>query len=141
MKRLQSALEFMTTCGWTILILAIVLATLYAIGVFNLASSAPSACNFPSNVGCLGAYLYPTGTLSINLQQAAPDTINVLSLGCNDQGAPVNMIAISPPTVLLVGANGGTGYIDWVRVRTYPPSGTMPTTSFGAIIWAGTQTR
>ena len=35
---------------------------------------------------------------------------------------------------LYLGATGGTGYIDWVRVRTYPPSGTMPTTSFGAII-------
>ena len=95
----------MMTYGWAILILVIVLATLYALGVFNLNFSTPNICALPANVGCLSAYLSSTGTLTVNIRQATADTINVLSLGCNDQGAPVNMITISPPTVLLVGAN------------------------------------
>jgi hypothetical protein len=104
-KREQAALEFMTTYGWAILVLVIVLATLYGLGVFNLASTTPNLCTLSSSVGCLSAYLSPTGTLSVNIEQATQDTINVISIACNDQGLPLNMVPVSPPTVLYVGEN------------------------------------
>jgi len=75
-------------------------------GLFNLGSSTPNLCALPANVGCLSAYLSPTGTLMINIRQATPDPINVVSVGCNDQGNPsADMIPILPPATMLVGAN------------------------------------
>jgi hypothetical protein len=42
-KKLQSAMEYLMTYGWAILIIAIVLVALYALGVFNSTNFAPKA--------------------------------------------------------------------------------------------------
>jgi hypothetical protein len=100
--RLQNAMEFMMTYGWAILILMIVLATLYSLGVFN--PPTPSICALPANVGCLGATLWPNGILQVNIQQATQYTINVVGIGCNDQGvANVPLLAI--PQTISIGGN------------------------------------
>ena len=104
-KRAQSALEFMTTYGWAILVIAIALGVLYSMGVFNLASTTPDICTLSSNVGCLSASLSSTGQLTVNIEQATQDTINVISIGCNDQGVLRNMVLTSPPTTLYIGQN------------------------------------
>lgn len=41
--RVQSAMEYLMTYGWSILIIAVVLGTLYSLGVFSSASLAPKA--------------------------------------------------------------------------------------------------
>ena len=105
MKRLQSALEFMMTYGWAILVVIIVLATIYALGILGSATSTPNSCTFPSNIGCLNAALLPTGVLQVNLQQATSDTINVVAIGCNDQGLSNSMTPVSPPATIPTGGN------------------------------------
>ena len=39
----QSAMEYLMTYGWAILIIAVVLAALFGLGVFNLSSISPRA--------------------------------------------------------------------------------------------------
>ena len=104
-KRSQSALEFMMTYGWVILIIIIVLATLYATGVFNIASSTPNVCNLSTGIGCATISFTPTGTLTVSLQQSTQDTINVVSLGCNDQGIAADMVPALPPASISIGGN------------------------------------
>ncbi len=40
MLRMQSAMEYLTTYGWSILVIGVVLLSLYQLGVFNFAGSA-----------------------------------------------------------------------------------------------------
>ncbi|MEM4065247.1 MAG: hypothetical protein QXV17_00005, partial [Candidatus Micrarchaeaceae archaeon] len=42
-KKLQSAMEYLMTYGWAILIIAVVLGALYSLGVFNSTNFAPKA--------------------------------------------------------------------------------------------------
>ena len=41
--RLQSAMEYLMTYGWAILVIAVVLGVLYSLGVFNPSNFAPKA--------------------------------------------------------------------------------------------------
>jgi hypothetical protein len=51
-RKAQSVLEFLTTYGWAILILIIVLAVLYVLGIFNPSVYAPNTCTLPSQLNC-----------------------------------------------------------------------------------------
>lgn len=102
--RIQSAMEYLITYGWAILILGIVIASLYALGVFKLGSAAPSICGLPADIGCLNVDLAQNGLLTVNLQQATQYTINVIGVGCNNQGV-ANVATISPQVTLPVGGN------------------------------------
>ena len=42
-KKAQSAMEYLMTYGWAILIIAVVLAALYSLGLFNSAAWGPRA--------------------------------------------------------------------------------------------------
>jgi hypothetical protein len=114
MMRLQSAIEFLTTYGWAILIISVVLASLYSLGVFNQNALTPNICALPADIGCLSSSIAPTGILTINIQQATEYTINVFAVGCNDKGSPTantitggagTMTVISPPATIPVGGN------------------------------------
>jgi len=99
-------LEFVTTYGWVILMLAIALAVLIAIGVFNFGSSGgPSICSFSAKMGCVSAYLSSNGIIMLNLQQASPYAISVTAIGCNDQGLALDMVPVLPPITMSIGGN------------------------------------
>jgi hypothetical protein len=98
-------MEFMMTYGWAILILVVVIATLYKLGVFSQGSSTPDICALPADIGCVSATLIPNGLLTVNIEQATQYTINVVAIGCNDQIPPPNMIVVSPPTTIPIGGN------------------------------------
>ncbi len=105
MMKLQSAIEYITTYGWAILVLAIVLSALYMLGVFNNDSFAPNVCSFPANIGCVTAELFSTGNLIINIEQSTQNPINITAIGCNTNGTPSGMNIIKPQIYLQIGAN------------------------------------
>ncbi len=43
----QAAMEYLMTYGWAILVIAVVLAALYSLGIFNPNTFAPKASAFP----------------------------------------------------------------------------------------------
>src|SRR5574340_634837 len=43
MRRLQSAMEYLMTYGWAILAIAIVMVSLYSLGIFNIGTLQPTA--------------------------------------------------------------------------------------------------
>lgn len=103
--KLQSAIEYITTYGWAILVLAIVLSALYMLGVFNNNSFAPNVCSFPANIGCISANLFQSGNLIVNIEQSTQNPINITAIGCNTNGTPSDMNTIKPQIYLQIGAN------------------------------------
>ena len=61
-SKAQSAMEYLITYGWAILIIAVVLGVLFQLGVFNL--SLPNECMAYSGYYCQNSTLSTTGVLS-----------------------------------------------------------------------------
>ena len=101
--KLQSAIEFLMTYGWAVLILAVVLAALYALGVLNPGTYAAQECVFSSGFSCLDYYLTSNGILHINLQQSTADPIKVTALACVQSGVSGNYLTSNQ--YLTVGSN------------------------------------
>ncbi|MCW6160073.1 MAG: hypothetical protein LVQ95_03240 [Candidatus Micrarchaeales archaeon] len=102
-KRAQSAIEYLTTYGWAILIIIVVVAALYRLGIFNPTIS--TTCIFPAEFGCLSAVLYSSNsTLYINVQQSLQTPITITAYGCNNMRTLTNMVVPSPIT-LGIGGN------------------------------------
>ena len=69
--RAQSAMEYLMTYGWAILIIAVVLGALFSLHVFSSASLLPQACIATSGYTCSGQVLTSaTGTLKLTFGQA-----------------------------------------------------------------------
>jgi hypothetical protein len=95
----QSAIEYLTTYGWAILILTAVLLVIWQMKLLSPGTFATNVCVFPASFGCLGVSLSAaTGNLVINLEQAMQTPINVTAVGCNDQGTTTAdpMISYTP---------------------------------------------
>jgi hypothetical protein len=67
--RAQSAMEYLMTYGWAILIIAVVISVLFALGVFNTGSSITTACVPRSGFLCSSPSLH-AGILYVTLGQA-----------------------------------------------------------------------
>ncbi len=64
----QSAMEYLMTYGWAILIIAIVLAALYVLGVFNGSAFVGTTCTATSGALCTSPIAAP-GNFSVTLGQ------------------------------------------------------------------------
>ena len=121
--RAQSAMEYLTTYGWAILILGIVLVSLYALGVFNPANFASSQCILNAGFSCLSFFITSNGILTVNLEQATSDPVNITAIGCNANQTTANMIAPNnPPSNQLYITVGGNRT---VSVQCYAGSTTF----------------
>jgi hypothetical protein len=65
----QSAMEYLMTYGWAILIIAVVLGALFSLGVFNGSSLIGTACIASSGYLCQNPILNTAGTLSFTFGQ------------------------------------------------------------------------
>ena len=86
-KNAQSAMEYLMTYGWAILIISVVLASLWSLGLF---SSTPASGNGAACVGTVG-YLCGTPVLESNGllltsigQTNSGSAITVTGLGCSN---------------------------------------------------------
>ncbi len=104
-SRAQSAIEYLTTYGWAILIIAVVLAAMFALGLFSPSSYVNNECIFPAEFSCLNSQIYSNGTLTINVEQSTSSPINVTAIGCNDQGTLTDMQAYTTPLNVQIGSN------------------------------------
>ena len=81
-QNLQSAIEYLTTYGWALLLIAIAFAALYMLGIINPRSIVNNECLLPSGFGCQNAYMVPNGMIYMNVVQDLSYPINVTALGC-----------------------------------------------------------
>ena len=91
-KRSQSALEYMMTYGWAILIIVIVAVILYSMGIFNPSSSVTSTITGFSNFVVPTAICSPTGYLLITLGNAVGHYVEITNLTAISSSVPSQTI-------------------------------------------------
>ena len=123
-KKVQVALEFLTTYAWAFIIIAVTIGALYYSGIFDFAKYLPQRCIFPSQFKCLDFSLKPT-EVRIKLVNNLGENIKITSLQItNDANPPISCI---PPAsfdwthstekdIVFTGCIGG-GYIAGERVE------------------------
>lgn len=107
--KLQSALEYMTTYGWAILIISIVVVALVVL--INLASAPQQTCVLPAGFGCQSYYMVssptsgPSDNVVVNLVQSTSYPIQVTAMGCSNPLTPVDTYVFSKPVPIPIGSN------------------------------------
>lgn len=129
--RLQSAMEYLMAYSWAVLVIAIVLVVLFAIGLFSPGSLISSQCVLPAGLSCPGISLATNGLLWVNLLQVTTTPINITALGCNANNTvahmylPYNPSAPNNQIKLLIGANYTFGVSCWAGANILNiPAGT-----------------
>ncbi len=83
-SRSQSAMEYLMTYGWAILVIAIVLFGLYSTGVFGGGSALPNSCEAQSGFLCSSPKMNTTGNVIVTFGEALGVPISITGLGCSN---------------------------------------------------------
>jgi len=85
-KRGQAAIEFLTTYGWAILVIVIVLAALVWLGIFDAATRAPDRCTFQGGIQCDSARISSNvmRLSSLVITSRLTETIYICGLRCTN---------------------------------------------------------
>lgn len=103
--RLQSSMEYLMTYSWAFLVIALVLVSLFTLGLFNPGAFVNTQCIFPAGLACTNLFIATNGLITLNLLQTMQQPINITALGCNKNNTMSHMSAVSPHIELLIGAN------------------------------------
>ena len=127
----QSAMEYLMTYGWAILIVIIVAAVLFSLGVFNPATyTTTTATGFSGfNVPSGGFQLSSAGTLRFQLTNGVGATINITGFNATQGSTPVNRQYTPDETTLAPGQTltwaNATGLIGGTAGSSYTVSVTV----------------
>jgi hypothetical protein len=129
--RSQSAMEYLMTYGWSILVIAVVIAVLFTLGVFNIgAGSGANSCIAISGYECSGAVLTSSGILSMSIGQVISGTITLKQIGCTSNSTSPIMQTLFAPVSLSSGVLAAENFSCF--------SGTKPLgTQFSGYVWIG----
>ena len=79
-RRSQSALEYMMTYGWAILVIVIVAAVLYSLGIFSPSSSLSTTITGFSNLGTVNAVCLGGTSFTISMGDSTGYPINITQI-------------------------------------------------------------
>ena len=111
MVKSQSAMEYLMTYGWAILIIAVVLAVLFQLGVFSSASFTSTSCTAQAGFLCAHPIMNTTGNVLITLGQAGSQTITVTALGCSNSTAEPSFVSLPKDIVLTPDQSNATSAV------------------------------
>jgi hypothetical protein len=101
----QSAMEYLMTYGWAILILGIVASALFALGIFNPGQSASQVCQLEAGFICANYYMVQNGILTLNIIQSTTVPVNITAVGCNTNSTLITTQNIKPQDYMPIGSN------------------------------------
>ena len=102
-RKAQSAMEYLMTYGWAILIIAVVLGVLFNIGVFNTGSALGTSCIAYSGFLCSSPiYSHATGNVIVTLGQNTGTDWATANIAFMPQGS---QLSSGIPEVSSLGAN------------------------------------
>ena len=85
----QSAMEYLTTYGWAILLIAIILIAFFDLGVFGNGNATSTTCLAEVGFSCSNPLLNSTGNFSVELGNSFSYPLNITGIGCsNSTSAP-----------------------------------------------------
>ena len=135
MQKAQSAIEFLSTYGWAILVLAVVVLVLSQLGVFNPINYAGAEC-LSGLFGCTNYSLSTTGILRVTVLQSTGSPINITGVGCYENQTPIGIKKFSPPSNQIFVPVGHTASLNvqcYVNSHT-PYSGRVGDTFRGTVL-------
>jgi hypothetical protein len=106
MRKGQAAIEYITTYGWAILVLLIVLAALFASGILSPSYLVSEECTFGNNLGCDFALFNEAGAtnLNLNIHNGFPYKIKIKELKMQTQDGFQQFGSFGPEVELESGA-------------------------------------
>ncbi|MCL4376090.1 hypothetical protein M1558_01195, partial [Candidatus Parvarchaeota archaeon] len=102
-KKSQSALEYMMTYGWAILVVVVVAVILYSLGIFNPSSSITTTITGFAGLGSPQAICYSNGNLNLSLGDSVGYPINIQSITATN--STNGKVSITPDIALNPGAS------------------------------------
>jgi hypothetical protein len=101
--KLQSAVEYLSTYAWAILIISLALAILVGYGILNPSTfgAGSSKCLASSDFSCTNATLSTTGNLVVTIGQSTSSPIYLTSIACNSVIPAGNAFFYSYPGIFL----------------------------------------
>ena len=97
MKKAQTAMEFLMTYGWAILIILAVIAVLFSLDVFN--PKVPNNCISVSPITCYDIRLVESGFMQITLSSSDTDTATLTSIALTNPSTVPGSCTPSPNTI------------------------------------------
>ncbi len=76
LKRGQVALEFLTTYGWAIMVVMVMIGALAYFGVFNIKEQLPERCSFGAQLNCRD-WIISTSNVTILITNNFQDSIDI----------------------------------------------------------------
>jgi hypothetical protein len=124
--RAQSAMEYLMTYGWAILIIAVVLGALFSLGVFSGGALLGTSCVAGSGYLCSSPVLGSNGNLSFTFGQSTGVTIYNIGMGCASTAGTGGLP--NPTAAIVVIQSGGTptGQADYGGVITSTNGNSIP---------------
>jgi hypothetical protein len=123
----QTAMEYLMTYGWAILVIMVVLAVLFYLGILNPKGITPTQCSFPPGFTCIAWKLYATpiaaGNIYLKFGQGTGRTIYIMGMNCttnanalttgkilfnSSANGNIQNISLGSASQMTIG-NGGTG--------------------------------
>jgi hypothetical protein len=144
MRKGQTAMEYLMTYGWAILIIMVVLAVLFYLGILNPGRLTPSQCTFSAGISCTTYKLKTTSSnLTLQIGQGIGKTMKVQGVYCGSNqtssySPPMINYSISPNENVTI-TSGASAYIAGddktgdtgksIAVTCRDPNGAVPTTT------------
>ena len=124
----QSAMEYLMTYGWAILIVAVVLGALYSLGIFNGANFLGGTCVASPGYLCSNPLLATDGTLSLTYGYQGPN-VTIVGFACTNTTTAPSSFASSGSY------NLEPGQEESVSVSCPLPSGATIGTPYSGYLW------
>jgi len=135
----QSAIEYLITYGWMILVTAVILAALFGMGIFSPGEFGGEMCILPGGLSCISYQMAHNGMLTLNLQQVTQSPINITAIGCTSNTTFISMNAFQPNIYMPIGSNY-TFSVTCYTQNGIPFSGTVGSIFSGSLILNYTDT-
>ncbi|MEM3227849.1 MAG: hypothetical protein QXK65_02800 [Candidatus Micrarchaeaceae archaeon] len=132
----QSAMEYLMTYGWAILIIAVVLGALFSLGVFNSSSLIGTSCVALSGYYCANPVLSTTGTLTLTVGQATGTSYSSVAVYIVPSGQTFST-ADTANTLIGTLSSGQTATVTITLPTTsgFPSSYSTVGTPFTGYVW------
>ncbi|RLG19397.1 hypothetical protein DRN67_02770 [Candidatus Micrarchaeota archaeon] len=119
-NRGQAAIEYLSTYGWAILVIVLVLAALMWLGIFDTQSRIPESCSFEAGINCESASLFAgnDGTViisQITFTNQLPHDIKICGMEARTGNTPqeVPLVADCQGPAFPILASTHTGVLSW----------------------------
>ncbi|MCL4378980.1 MAG: hypothetical protein M1160_01485 [Candidatus Marsarchaeota archaeon] len=102
-KRSQATIDFLTSYGIVIVVVAITVALIFELGVFS-PQFAPTYCNAAPSFSCSAFIMASNGTFTFLLSQSIGSSIRITAIGCSSE---INGTGVGPRygNVQMIGAS------------------------------------